>query len=172
MVRPAIRPLEALEREGAPEEGSVTLVGIAVGASSMIVPTSIVELAPTQIRGGLVIVQQLAISGGGFLSSVLDYVFFKLGWGRRPMFAAAVIPGAGRGTSWHEMLAPGVRGALIAGVGLAVLQQFVGPATLLSTVRRSSATSESQPAQTASSPRCSSAPCSSSSCCRRSCSST
>ncbi len=157
------------------------IVGVAVGASSMIVPTYIAELAPTQIRGGLVILQQLAISGGVFLSYVLDYVFFKLGWGWRPMFAAAVIPGVGlcvgmafmshtprwlamqgrwdeaervmervnpadreeemaalhkdlestRGASWREMLAPGVRGALIAGIGLAILQQFVGPNTVL-----------------------------------------
>lgn len=33
--------------------------------------------------------------------------------------------------SLRELLAPGMRGALIAGVGLAVLQQFVGPNTVL-----------------------------------------
>jgi MFS family permease len=68
------------------------VVGVAVGASSMIVPTYIAELAPREIRGGLVILQQLAISAGIF-SYVLDYVFFTAGWGWRPMFAAAVIPG-------------------------------------------------------------------------------
>ncbi len=157
------------------------IVGIAVGASSMIVPTYIAELAPVQIRGGLVILQQLAISAGIFLSYVLDYAFFTAGWGWRPMFAAAVIPGvalavgmmfmshtprwlAMRGrwdeaetvmqrvnpsdteeemdalrqdleqtdrASFRELLAPGLRGALIAGLGLAILQQFVGPNTVL-----------------------------------------
>lgn len=157
------------------------VVGIAVGASSMIVPTYIAELAPVQIRGGLVILQQLAISGGIFISYVLDYVFFTAGWGWRPMFAAAVIPGIALGVgmlymshtprwlgmqgrweeaehvmgrvnpdsreeemerlkadleqtdkaSFSELLAPGMRGALIAGIGLAVLQQFVGPNTVL-----------------------------------------
>jgi SP family galactose:H+ symporter-like MFS transporter len=157
------------------------VVGFAVGASSMIVPTYIAEMAPVQIRGGLVILQQLAISGGIFLSYIADYVFFKLGWGWRPMFAAAVVPGVllgvgmcfmsysprwlamhdrwdeaeevmGRvnpdqceeemqqlrddlehtkGAKLKELLAPGVRGALIAGLGLAVLQQFVGPNTVL-----------------------------------------
>ncbi|HEX5194972.1 MAG TPA: MFS transporter, partial [Solirubrobacteraceae bacterium] len=34
-------------------------------------------------------------------------------------------------TSWRELLAPGMRGALIAGVGLAIFQQFVGPNTVL-----------------------------------------
>ncbi|HEY2260760.1 MAG TPA: sugar porter family MFS transporter [Solirubrobacteraceae bacterium] len=157
------------------------VVGVAVGASSMIVPTYIAELAPRQIRGGLVILQQLAISAGIFLSYVLDYIFFTAGWGWRPMFAAAVIPGIAlavgmlymshtprwlamqgrweeadavmervnpdckeqelellredledsqRG-SLRELLSPGMRGALIAGLGLAVLQQFVGPNTVL-----------------------------------------
>jgi hypothetical protein len=35
------------------------------------------------------------------------------------------------GTSWRELLRPGMRGALIADVGLAVFQQFVGPNTML-----------------------------------------
>jgi MFS transporter, SP family, galactose:H+ symporter len=35
------------------------------------------------------------------------------------------------GTSWRELLRPGTRGALIAGVGLAIFQQFVGPNTVL-----------------------------------------
>jgi MFS family permease len=34
-------------------------------------------------------------------------------------------------TSWRELLYPGMRGALIAGVGLAIFQQFVGPNTVL-----------------------------------------
>jgi len=157
------------------------VVGIAVGASSMIVPTYIAELAPIQIRGGLVILQQLAISGGIFISYVLDYIFFTAGWGWRPMFAAAVIPGVALAVgmmfmshtprwlamqdrwdeahdvmarvnptttdeemdalredlaqteraSFRDLLVPGMRGALIAGVGLAILQQFVGPNTVL-----------------------------------------
>ena len=157
------------------------VVGVAVGASSMIVPTYIAELSPRQIRGGLVILQQLAISLGIFLSYILDYIFFSAGWGWRPMFAAAVIPGIAlavgmffmthtprwlamqdrwdeaeqvmgrinpeskgreiellredleeseRG-SLRELLSPGLRGALIAGLGLAILQQFVGPNTVL-----------------------------------------
>jgi sugar porter (SP) family MFS transporter len=157
------------------------IVGIAVGASSMVVPTYIAELSPRQIRGGLVILQQLAISGGIFLSYIWDYISFKAGWGWRPMFAAAAIPGIALGVgmlymshtprwlgmqgrwdeaeevmarvnpnckdeelqnvreeleqsergSLRELLRPGVRGALIAGLGLAILQQFVGPNTVL-----------------------------------------
>ncbi len=157
------------------------VVGIAVGASSMVVPTYIAELSPRQIRGGLVILQQLAISGGILLSYVWDYISFSAGWGWRPMFAAAAVPGIALGVgmfymshtprwlgmqgrwdeaeevmgrvnpsckdeelrrvrdeleqtergSLRELLRPGIRGALIAGLGLAILQQFVGPNTVL-----------------------------------------
>jgi SP family galactose:H+ symporter-like MFS transporter len=157
------------------------VTGMAVGASSLVVPMYIAELSPVSIRGGLVILQQLAISGGILISYVLDFAFDSAGWGWRPMFAAAVLPAAvlaagmlrmshsprwlamrdrwddagavvGRinprhkdaeldllhrnveeseGTSWRELLRPGMRGALIAGVGLAIFQQFVGPNTVL-----------------------------------------
>ena len=157
------------------------LVGIAVGASSMVVPTYIAEMSPRQIRGGLVILQQLAISGGILLSYIWDYISFKAGWSWRPMFAAAAVPGVALGVgmfymshtprwlgmhdrwdeadevmgrvnptckeeelqhvrdeleqsdrgSLRELLRPGIRGALIAGLGLAILQQFVGPNTVL-----------------------------------------
>jgi len=157
------------------------LTGVAVGASSLIVPAYIAEVAPVPIRGGLVILQQLAISGGILISYVLDYAFDSAGWGWRPMFAAAVVPAIvlavgmlfmshsprwlgmkGRWeeaervlertdpdhkdeeleqirrnveqtekTSWRELFRGGMRGALIAGVGLAIFQQFVGPNTVL-----------------------------------------
>ena len=157
------------------------LTGIAVGASSLVVPAYIAELSPVSIRGGLAILQQLAISGGILISYVLDFAFDSAGWGWRPMFAAAVLPALalsvgmlmmshsprwlamqGRwddadavleridprhkqqeiqllhrnveesaGTSWRELLRPGLRGALIAGVGLAIFQQLVGPNTVL-----------------------------------------
>jgi SP family galactose:H+ symporter-like MFS transporter len=157
------------------------LTGVAVGASSLVVPAYIAEMSPVEVRGGLVVLQQLAISGGILLSYVLDFAFATAGWGWRPMFGFALIPGVvlavgmlrmshsprwlgmqGRwdeaeavltrtnpdhvddemqnvrrnveesaGTSWRELLRPGLRGALIAGVGLAIFQQLVGPNTVL-----------------------------------------
>ena len=68
------------------------LTGIAVGASALVVPMYIAEMAPVRIRGGLVILQQLAISGGILILYVLDFAFDSAGWGWRPMFAAAVVP--------------------------------------------------------------------------------
>ncbi|MGH2914513.1 MAG: sugar porter family MFS transporter [Solirubrobacteraceae bacterium] len=157
------------------------ITGIAVGASSLMVPAYIAELAPVSIRGGLVVLQQLAISGGILLAYLLDFAFDTAGWGWRPMFAFAIVPAAVLGvgmlfmshsprwlgmqgrwdeaeqvlervdpdgkdeelqqirqnveeskkTSWRELLRPGMRGALIAGIGLAIFQQFVGPNTVL-----------------------------------------
>jgi MFS transporter, SP family, galactose:H+ symporter len=157
------------------------LTGVAVGASSLVVPAYIAEMSPAIIRGGLVVLQQLAISGGILLSYIVDYAFDSAGWGWRPMFGFALIPGFALGvgmvfmshsprwlgmqgrwdeaegvlgrinpehkdeeleniksnvrdsanTSWRELLRPGMRGALIAGVGLAVFQQLVGPNTVL-----------------------------------------
>ena len=157
------------------------ITGVAVGASSLVVPAYIAEMAPVSIRGSLVVLQQLAISAGILISYVLDFAFDSAGWGWRPMFGFAVIPAVvlavgmlrmshsprwlgmrGRWdeaaevlgrinpkhreeelseirhnveeaakTSWRELLRPGLRGALIAGVGLAVFQQFVGPNTVL-----------------------------------------
>ncbi len=52
-----------------------TITGIAVGTSSLVVPMYIAEMSPVRIRGGLVILQQLAISGGILISYVLDYAF-------------------------------------------------------------------------------------------------
>ena len=157
------------------------LTGVAVGASSMVVPVFISELAPRRIRGALVILQQLAIACGILVSYLFDYLYTELGWGWRPMFATAVVPAvvlaigmlkldhsprwlamqgrweeaqavtakvdpgaseeeieairesieAEQSTSWRDLLAPGLRGALIAGLGLAVFQQFIGPNTVL-----------------------------------------
>jgi MFS family permease len=55
------------------------LTGIAVGASSLVVSAYIAELSPVSIRGGLVILQQLAISAGILVSYVLDFAFDSAG---------------------------------------------------------------------------------------------
>lgn len=155
--------------------------GIAVGASSMVVPMYIAESSPPVIRGGLVVLQQLAISGGILASYLIDFAYAQAGWGWRPMFATAVLPAIALGiamillghsprwlameghyseakealasvspgdvdaemaqikesveesqrSSPRELLHGALRGALVAGLGLAIFQQFVGPNTVL-----------------------------------------
>lgn len=159
------------------------LTGVAVGASSMVVPMYIAESSPPVIRGGLVVLQQLAISGGILASYLIDYAYVQAGWSWRPMFATAVVPAVALAiamlrlghsprwlamegryeeaksalasvspeqtdiddemqqvrqsveeserSSWRELLSPALRGSLVAGVGLAIFQQFVGPNTVL-----------------------------------------
>src|SRR5947209_7092872 len=70
------------------------VVGFAIGASSMIAPMYIAEMAPKSIRGGLVILQQLAITVGIAVSYWVDLFFAHVGMGWRPMFAVAVVPAA------------------------------------------------------------------------------
>ncbi|GAC1507744.1 MAG: sugar porter family MFS transporter [Chloroflexota bacterium] len=68
------------------------IVGCGIGASSMIAPMYIAELAPKSIRGGLVILQQLAITVGIAVSYWVDLFFAHAGMGWRPMFAVAIVP--------------------------------------------------------------------------------
>ena len=161
------------------------IVGIGIGSAASVVPVYISEIAPSQIRGKLVIFQQLAITIGIAVSYWIDLLFARyplglLPW--QPMFAAAAIPGillfvgmlvspetprwyASKGR-WEEarrtldsikgadtarelaiihdaividssqgtlkeLFAPRIRMALVVGVGLAALQQFVGINTVI-----------------------------------------
>jgi len=66
-------------------------VGAAVGISSMLVPLYIAELAPEDIRGALVTLNQLAISSGVVIAYYVDYLLAGSGnW--RWMFMSAVVP--------------------------------------------------------------------------------
>jgi len=67
------------------------LVGLAVGITSMITPLYIAELAPAEIRGALVTLNQLAIVSGIGIAYYVDYLFADSGdW--RAMFTSAVVP--------------------------------------------------------------------------------
>jgi sugar porter (SP) family MFS transporter len=73
------------------------VVGFAIGASSMVAPMYIAELAPDSIRGGLVAMNQLAITVGIAVSYWVDLAFASAGASWRPMFAVAVVPALGLG---------------------------------------------------------------------------
>jgi sugar porter (SP) family MFS transporter len=67
------------------------LVGLAVGVTSMITPLYIAEIAPADIRGALVTLNQLAITTGIAVAYFVDYLLANSGnW--PAMFISAVAP--------------------------------------------------------------------------------
>jgi MFS transporter, SP family, galactose:H+ symporter len=79
-------------------------VGVAIGVASYTAPLYISEMAPANLRGALVTLNQLAITSGILLAYVVDAVFAPSdGW--RFMFAFGAIP------------------AIVLGLGIAVLPE-------------------------------------------------
>jgi sugar porter (SP) family MFS transporter len=69
------------------------IIGLAVGSASTIVPLYIGEVVPPRVRGGLVSLNQLAVTAGILVSYLIDYGLSDSGnW--RLMFGLAVIPAA------------------------------------------------------------------------------
>lgn len=70
------------------------VVGAAVGLASMTVPMYIAEVAPSNIRGQLVMINMCCITGGQFFASIIAYgcSFIKGGDGWRFMLGFAVVP--------------------------------------------------------------------------------
>ncbi|HUN33481.1 MAG TPA: sugar porter family MFS transporter [Trebonia sp.] len=69
------------------------IIGLAVGSASATVPLYIGEIVPPRVRGGLVSLNQLAITAGILVSYLIDYGLSSGGnW--RLMFGLAVIPAA------------------------------------------------------------------------------
>jgi sugar porter (SP) family MFS transporter len=67
------------------------IIGLAVGSASMVVPLYIGEVAPPKLRGGLVSLNQLAITVGILVSYLADYGLQSTeNW--RLMFGLAAIP--------------------------------------------------------------------------------
>jgi sugar porter (SP) family MFS transporter len=67
------------------------VIGVAVGSASMVVPLYIGEVVPPRVRGGLVSLNQLAITAGILVSYLIDYGLSDSGnW--RLMFGLAAIP--------------------------------------------------------------------------------
>jgi len=72
------------------------VAGAAIGVASFVAPLYISEIAPVDIRGKLVSINQLALTSGIVASYLIDYVFADTqAW--RWMFAMAVIPAAAFG---------------------------------------------------------------------------
>jgi sugar porter (SP) family MFS transporter len=70
------------------------IIGLAVGAASTTVPLYIGEVVPPKVRGGLVSLNQLAITSGILVSYLIDYgLSDSENW--RLMFGLAAIPAVG-----------------------------------------------------------------------------
>jgi MFS transporter, SP family, galactose:H+ symporter len=68
------------------------LIGAAIGVASFMVPLYISEIAPASIRGGMVSLNQLAVTVGILVSYGVNYVFSRTeNW--QAMFAVGAIPG-------------------------------------------------------------------------------
>ncbi len=157
------------------------VTGLAVGAASALVPTYISEISPTDLRGSLSSVFQLAITLGILLAYMVNFALagaeawrWMLGLAAVPavvlfvgmylvpetprwliknnlMDEARAVLRRSRGrqdveqevkeiqevereesqTEARELLAPWVRPMLVVGIGLAMLQQFVGINTII-----------------------------------------
>ncbi|XP_054804853.1 inositol transporter 1-like isoform X1 [Prosopis cineraria] len=68
------------------------LVGIGVGKASVTAPVYIAEAAPSEIRGGLVSINVLMITGGQFLSYLINLVFTQVPGTWRWMLGVAGVP--------------------------------------------------------------------------------
>ncbi|KAM9753297.1 proton myo-inositol cotransporter-like isoform 2-T4 [Menidia menidia] len=72
--------------------GRIT-VGLGIGIASMTVPVYIAEVSPSHLRGQLVTINSLFITGGQFVASVVDGAFSYLshdGW--RYMLGLSIVP--------------------------------------------------------------------------------
>jgi len=157
------------------------ILGLAVGAASLIVPLYLAEMAPTEIRGALSSLNQLMIVSGILVAYIVNYALAASeAW--RWMVGLAVLPSlillvgmyfAPETPRWlvskdrddearevlrrtrdeasveseleeirrieeleeegglRELMAPWVRPALVAGMGLAILQQIIGINTII-----------------------------------------
>lgn len=68
------------------------LVGLGVGMASMVVPTYLAEVAPTKVRGRIVGINSLLVTGGQVVAYLIDAAFYNLPHGWRWMVLAGGIP--------------------------------------------------------------------------------
>ncbi|XP_028785918.1 inositol transporter 4 [Neltuma alba] len=67
-------------------------VGLGVGMASMNAPLYISEASPAKIRGALVCINGFLITGGQFLSYLINLAFTKTSWTWRGMLGVAAVP--------------------------------------------------------------------------------
>ena len=68
------------------------MVGLGVGMASMVVPTYLAEVAPSDLRGRIVGINSLLVTGGQVIAYVIDAAFYNLPKGWRWMVLAGGAP--------------------------------------------------------------------------------
>ena len=69
------------------------LVGVAIGVASMLTPLYLAEISPASIRGAIVSLNQLCITGGILVSYLVGYALAEATGGWRWMLALGAVPG-------------------------------------------------------------------------------
>ena len=120
------------------------IIGLAIGITSYTAPLFIAELSPARIRGTLVLINAITISGGEALSFLIDYLLAPFAaW--RWMFAVGFIPAIlfflgllfctrshtnvlahSSLSAWKALFSKPYRPILWTGVMLGIFQQFFG----------------------------------------------
>ncbi|KAG0728729.1 Proton myo-inositol cotransporter [Chionoecetes opilio] len=68
------------------------IVGIGIGLASMVVPVYLSEVSPVEIRGRVTVVNNIFITGGQLVSSIISGAFSEVPMGWRYMLGLAGIP--------------------------------------------------------------------------------
>lgn len=69
-----------------------SIVGVAVGSASFVVPMYISEVAPSAVRGRMVVVSALFITGGQVVAYVVGWLFSTMPGGWRWMVGLGALP--------------------------------------------------------------------------------
>jgi sugar porter (SP) family MFS transporter len=69
------------------------LVGLAIGVASMLTPLYLAEISPARVRGAIVSLNQLCITGGILVSYLVGFVLASSSDGWRWMLALGALPG-------------------------------------------------------------------------------
>lgn len=77
-----------------PQIGCRFLIGIGVGVAACVAPLYIQELSPTRLRGRMVVVNVVAITGGQVIAYGIDAGFEKVTGGWRWMVGLGAVPAA------------------------------------------------------------------------------
>ena len=81
-----------LKKNSADQIGGRFLIGVGVGIAACVAPLYIQELSPTRLRGRMVVVNVVAITGGQVIAYGIDAAFSNTHSGWRWMVGLGAVP--------------------------------------------------------------------------------